>query len=159
MFFLRETNPPLFAGEKSCMDHKIYEFDIKKEDYMLKQFVDWDYITTDVYTLVTEDNLAFYLPSGHYVYVGSEDGIVDWILSDELIDRDMEVFVIGKDFDKWKLAQLKLVSVYGMAYYYPVSKSPIPFTDMTGEWLIVNSSVDQYHKLKNHAPNIFFMET
>jgi hypothetical protein len=159
MFFLREVSPPLFAGDKETMDSKIYEFDVKKEDYMLKQFVDWDYITTDIYTLHTDDNRVFYVPSGHYVYVGSEDGIVDWILIDELIDRDVEVFVIHNQFKDWFLKRLYLDNVYATSYYYPVTKNPVPFTDMKGEWMIINSSIDQYHKLKNTRPNIFFMES
>lgn len=159
MFYMRELTPPLLSTRVDTMDQRLYEFDPKKEDYMLKQFVVWDHVDVDFFTLVTDNGVEFYLPSGYYVFAGSESGDVDWILTDELIDRDIEVFVINKEFNNWSLQNLSLTHVTDQEFYYPDTKNPVPMTDMTGDYTVIVSSIDQYHKLKNMPSNVFFSES
>lgn len=156
MFYLREQHPPLWAGDKAVMDQQFYEFDVKKEDYFLKQFISWDRISTDIYTMQTDRGQEFYVPAGFYVFVGSEDGSVDWVLSDELVDRDIETFVISAEFNRWELKVMRVTAITPHFFYYPFTKNPVPITNMNANEVIIISSVDQYHKLKKHAPSMFF---
>jgi hypothetical protein len=159
MFYLSDKDgSPVFAGDPSCMNHRIFEFDPKKLDYFLKQFLMWDRITSDVYTMKGE-TAEFYIPSGFYIYVGSWDGATDWVPIEELIDRDITVFVMSQNMDDWRLETLSVVGVTEQSFYYPVTKSPMPVSNIGGKRVFLMSSVDQYHKFKDQPPNIFFVDT
>lgn len=158
MFYLTPNQgSPAFAGDSEVMNHKIFEFDPKKLDYFPKQHLIWDRITSDIYT-VKIGNFEFYVPAGVYVYSGSWDGVTDWIPIEELIDRDITVFTMAEGMDDWRLDPIELESVSEQSYFIPTSKNPIPISNINGSRVILISLIDQYHKFKDHPPNIFFAE-
>jgi hypothetical protein len=155
MFYIRETNEVESAFNEDCVNHKYFEYKPDKDDYLLTYNVSWDEMLTDIYQFrVGMKNL--FIPSGIYLFCGDEFGTSDWILSDEIIGRDIPIFTSNIDMTGWKSVIPKLVNTFPETFYYPLSKNPIPVADQTGTITIVTSRVDQYHKLSDRDFGSFF---
>lgn len=157
MNFISPETLPISASDPSCMERLSFEFSNEKEDYFAVWHNIWDYITTEAFT-VSVGGKEFQIPSGTYVLCGCMGGSQDWIQIDELLGREIEVLVIGSNFKSWTMATPVLKKHDPVvSFYSPMTKMPIPIIDDTGESIIIISSVDQYHKLKDRDYDIFFV--
>lgn len=158
LYLSPEGFSPLQGVERVSIYERIFEFDPGARDYVYKRFLLWDKITSDVFTLKTNiTNTTIYVPSGFYVFVGSDEGASDWIMVDELIGRDIEVFCISSDFNDFVLETVSLTSVVETTFYYPMTKNPIPVTDLYNKKVFLCCSSDPYLRLKSIPVGEFFV--
>lgn len=157
MFYVNEKDGPLDSRLASSLNHRYFVFDCDKEDYMLQWSLGWERVTTSAYTM-NIGGKKFVIPSGMYILCGCEGGSQDWVLVDEIIDRPIDVFLIGKNFRGWSLSGAVTTEVNERSFFIPMNlKTPFPIIDPTGEKIVVVSQCDMYHKLKDRDYDIFFI--
>lgn len=138
------------------LGQKFFEFCPVSDDYFLNFHFNWDVVTSTVYVF-TSGRFTFQIPSGFYIFIGCPTGLNDWILIDEIIDRDIEVFVMPTSLGSWSLQEFQLKDIMTIEYVYPSTKNPVPMLDETGKVCVIASPVDQYHKFKNKDDNCLFV--
>ena len=134
---------------------RIFEFDVNKEDYMLRYFSTWEETIGEF--IIDVGGYRYMIPSGVYIYCGCESGSTDWVMIDEMINRDISVFQMDTDFGSWDLSEIKLHSMTKQTIYLPSTKNPLPIADVSGTRTIVMAYHDMYHKLKDKDYGILFV--
>jgi hypothetical protein len=147
MYYLTEGDMALDAKDIDSINHHVYDFCPAKEDYFLNFFVSWNKIESDMYKFII-GSWRFEIPSGVYVFAGCEAGVGDWILSDELVGRDLDFFTLSPSCNKWSFEEHLIESSYKGVYYYPNTKNPMPLVDESGSRMILIAQTDQYSKMK-----------
>ena len=157
MKFLTTNDRSIDANDPSSIGEYVYEYDVEKEDWMLRQRVLWDKIISDVYTFRL-GSYRFKIPSGIYIYTGDYGGCMDWIISDEIIGRDLEVYIMPTSLTSWNLEKPVLESVTTDAtFFMPSVKTPLAYVDQSGTKTIFASVNDQYHAMKNNSFSTMFV--
>jgi hypothetical protein len=135
----------------------VYDYDIKKSDYFLRHRAQWE-VTKPEYAIEVGGK-RYHLPSGIYLFCGCEYGSTDWVLIDEIINRDIPVFQMDNDFQSWELHQVNLSQNQSVPteLYLPVTKSPLPVSDVSGTRCIIIAYHDMYHKLKDLDATALFV--
>jgi hypothetical protein len=154
MNYLGEYNKVVDGAKRENLDQRIFEFNLKpdKEDYFLNYFLNWDRVVGDVYTLKIGGH-TFQIGAGLYVFVGCEDADGDWAIIDEIIGRDIQIFMTTPNMTSWSFEEPSLLGINSNGgYYFPSSRNPIPVVSNDGEAIIMVSVVDQYrsHKGRDH---------
>jgi len=155
MYFVREINKPVNAQLSTALDYRIFEFCKKREDYFLTTFVNWEKRDVDMYRFKLGSSFID-LPSDFYVYIGSAEGVFDWVLVDSLVEHQADVVVMPFEMNSWSLETAELTGTYTSNVYYPVTNNIIPITNLDGTKHLLLSSVDPYHKFKNKPFDLFF---
>lgn len=156
MFYIDGNDRPCSSLSADVIEKRLFHFDVDKEDYFLRYFITWDKVQTDMYRLDL-DGCIFSIPSGVYILCGCDGGSQDWILVDEIVGRPIEIILINNNYRSWSFCRPVVTDVHNDVYYAPMTKSPIPITDSSSKKVIIISSVDQYHKLKDRDYDIFFV--
>jgi len=156
MYYIGERDVQLDASEPSVVSSRIYEFCPVDEDYFTMLTVFWNEYNGTIYHFNIGDHL-FKVPAGMYICVGCESGNIDWILSDELIDRGMTAILMTHEFKLDGFSEIRMIGYESGSMFVPSSKNPLPVTSEVGNHLILVSSVDQYHKYKNKDYVTFFV--
>ena len=134
---------------------RIFEFDVSKDDYILKYISNWEETVGEY--IIEVGGLRYTIPSGVYIYCGCESGSTDWVLIDEMINRDISVFQMDIDFGSWELSRLELRGMTEQSLFLPSTKNPIPIADITGKKTIVMAYHDMYHKFKDKEFGVLFV--
>lgn len=156
MFYIDENDRPCASSSIDTIEKRLFQFDVDAEDYFLRYFVTWDKIQTDFYRIEL-NGAVFNIPSGMYILCGCDGGSQDWIMVDEIVGRPIEIILINNNYRSWSFCRPVVTDLYNGVCYTPMSKSPIPVTDASGKKVIIVSTVDQYHKLKDRDYDIFFV--
>lgn len=156
MYYIDQNDKPRHRQSDDTIEQRLFYFDNDQEDYLLRYHINWNRLGTTFYKIALEGR-TYDIPSGTYLLCGCDGGSQDWVTVDELIGKPIEVILINKNFRSWSLAFPKLVDHYEGSCYTPMTKSPIPVMDSTGERVIIISFVEQYHKLKDRDYDIFFV--
>lgn len=148
MNYLSADDTPIDATKKDNLDQRIFEFCLKKEDYFLNYFLNWERIIGDVYTLKIGGH-TFTIGTGLYIFIGSEEAS-DWAVLDEIIGRDIQIFTTTPRLSTWSFETPHLMGINPKGeYYYPLSRNPIPVVSHDGEAVIMVSQTDQYRSNKD----------
>ena len=157
MFFLGAGDEPVNAYDPQSIGEYTSEFNMQQEDWMLKQHIIWDSIKSDVFHFRL-GKWKFQIPSGVYLFTGCPSGSMDWIISDEIIGREIEIFIMPPSFTSWSLEIPVLESVqHNAKFFAPSTKNPTAMMDNSVYRCIVTSVNDQYHKMKNKYYNTLFV--
>lgn len=141
---------------ESTVGRRVFDYSIKDEDYLLRHHISWEKVASDY--CISVNGYKFHIPSGMYIFCGCVSGNTDWIMIDELINREVEVFLLSLDFDSWALHQPEFQAFeMNEVVYLPSTKSPLPVADMTGSRAIIISSTDVYHKMKDKDFSAMFV--
>lgn len=158
IYLVRENEPPISALEQDVTCSHFYEFSVEKEDYFYNLRFVWEEITGPVYTFKLNDGSILNLPSGVYVIICDEYGVIDWIMVDEIIGRSIDVMVLSKDFKSWSLERLKLVKLNeDVDYFLPNTTNSIPICNEKGNRNVIISRTDQYSHTRDKLVDIFVM--
>lgn len=157
MFFLGAGDEPVNAYDPQSIGDYTIEFNMQQEDWMLKQHIIWDSIKSDVFHFRL-GKWKFQIPSGVYLFTGCPSGSMDWIISDEIIGREIEIFIMPPSFTSWSLEIPVLESVqHDVKFFAPSTKNPTAMMDNAALRCVVTSVNDQYHKMKNKDYNTMFV--
>lgn len=156
MYLLGAEDKPVDILNHDNIGKKIFEFCPQKEDYFLNFYFNWEKIKSEVFVFKA-GRITFQIPSGFFLFIGSPCGMNDWIMVDEIIDRDIEVFVMPTSLGSWTLQKFQLIDVLELEYIYPQTKNPIPLLDQSGRLCVISSPADQYHKFKNKDDGTLFV--
>lgn len=133
-------------GDDGCLSSWITEFSHEKNDYFLNYRMMWNEMSGDIYRYEI-GNLVVDIPSDMYIMIGDVYGNLDWVTSEEMINRSVDLVVINKDFKQWSLKQPKFVEVMSMELYWPRTKNIIPV--VTGDSVLIFSEKDIYTKTQD----------
>lgn len=148
MQYLRETGETLDAFNKECMDERLFIFSLDDDDYMLKYFVMWDTVFTDIYRF-SVGNTTIDIPSGFFVMCADEEGSFDWVLSDELIGRDVSIMTLTENM-RLKVPEIPSIThSYTEHVYFPSTPNPVMVGSKDKSVFTLVSKIDLYHKTKN----------
>lgn len=140
-------NETLDAQSADTVGKRIFNFDVKAEDYFYQFYPVWDRVESEY--VISINGRRYHLPSGVFVLIATMAGDTDWVLIDELINMDVEVLQMNNDFNNISLYNPKLVKLDDTVLYMPQTKNPIPISDVTGSRTIIISYKDVYHKAKH----------
>lgn len=156
MKYLNGNDQPVDATKQENLSQRIFEFCLKKEDYFLNYFMNWDRVSGDVYTVRIGDH-TFEIGAGLYIFIGTEE-TSDWCIIEELIGRDIQVFTTTPKLTTWRFENLSLVDVnQPTEYYFPQTRNPMPVVSNDGEKIIMVSVVDQYRSTNNRDHLAMFL--
>lgn len=141
---------------QTCLSERFYEFCPQKEDYFLNFYINWSKVRSKVFVFKV-GRIRFHIPTGFYIFVGSADGTTDWMLIDEVVDRNIEAFVTPTSIGSWSLQELELIDYVDMTYFYPDTRNPVPLVDESERYCVIVSAADQYHKFKNKDHGTLFV--
>lgn len=157
MKFLGEGDKIVDCSKQENLDQRVFEFCTKKEDYFLNYFSLWERTIGDVYQ-VRIGNHAFDIGAGLYVFIGCEDADGDWAIIDEIIGRDLQVFMMNTGVSEWDFKTPRLNQLYeNVEYYFPQTRNPMPIVSNDGEKIIMVSVVDQYRSTNNRDHLAMFL--
>lgn len=145
-FITYESTAP--ANHTSAGAH-IFELKLEDNDadYVLNRNYIWEDFRGDVFVFKM-GNTVISIPSSMYIIIGDEMGVVDWIQVDELIDREIDVVVLDREFSGWRLEKLELIDHKTSQHYaLPRTSNALPITD-DGKNCIVMSKRDQQSTLE-----------
>ena len=134
---------------------RIYEFDVQKEDYILKPHLIWDEVIGEY--KISVGGYKYIVPSGVYLFCGDDNGSTDWILVDEIINRDIMVFQMNMDFGEHRVEPIEFDGMCNVSLFMPKTNTPKPIADLSGKRTIVISNHDMYHKLKDLPYDALFI--
>lgn len=146
MFYLNETDEGIDWFSPSCPNNNILEYSTDKEDYFLNYRMIWKEVEADFYEMAMGPDV-FYIPSGFFVLIGDVFGELDWIMSDELIGRDLDCVILTPELTAWSLHQPILRDMIPNTMYWPNTKNIVPVR--SGKSVILLADKDFYHKTKN----------
>lgn len=152
MYFIGEEDISVDAFKRDAINHRILEFNTEKKDLFLQFKMSWDVVNADVYH-VQVGNTIFMIPTGFYVLIGDSYADFDWILVDEMFNRDIEIVTFGVDMFNWRIEEPNLVDFSNEEFHWPMSKHIIPL--QSDSRVIMVSEKDQYHKLKHYQLDMF----
>lgn len=148
---------PINAMDPEVVGKHVFEFDMDRQDWMLRARAIWDEVAATAYTFKIGKH-RFVLPAGVYVYTGCVGGSTDWVLTDEIIGRPIETFVLDTDIHGWTLKRPILESLQeGVKFYLPSIRTPMVAVDTTGTKTIIVSHNDHFHRFKDEDFNVLFM--
>lgn len=143
MNYITDTDKILNWSDRDCLSSWVMEFSHEKNDYFLNYRMMWNEVVGDIFTFNIGGELVD-LPAGFHVMIGDVYGEVDWISSDEMVNRNVDIVIITKTLDNWSLKPAKFVSVKSGSVLWPKTKNIIPMIS-TKNVLIV-SDKDIYTK-------------
>lgn len=156
MFFFIGENEFFNADDSDTVGKHLYEFNIERDDYFYMMRLIWDEILVDVYEFSLDTKNTVMIPSGMYILIADEFGQVDWISVDEIVNRDIEVLVLSKNFSSWTLKSLKLKDMHeNSTIFLPNTKNPMPISNENGQQILIVSKTDQFKNTVNKTVNNF----
>lgn len=144
--FLSVDMSPIDAFAEDCINEMLFEYKTKEEDYMLRYFMNWDVVKARVFTMRIGSSV-FDIPSSFHVMIGDSYGEVDWMMVDEMINREVECVTLGRELETWHLNQPILEDAQDRKFHWPMTQGIIPCE--SGGRVILLSRKDQYHMTKN----------
>lgn len=158
IYLVRENEPPISALEQDVTCSHFYEFSVEKEDYFYNLRFVWEEITGVVYSFKMNDGTILNLPSGVYVIICDEYGVIDWIMVDEIVGRTVDVMILSRDFKSWSIERLKLVQYHeDIDYFLPNTSNALPISNELGNKNVIISRTDQYSHTRDKLVDIFVM--
>lgn len=155
MYYCKEGVAPSPATDIDSTAAHIYEFSVQKEDYFYNLRMSWENITSPAYEL-RFGNSVIVVPSGLYVVLCDESGVIDWVLVDEVIGRDMSIMLLSPNMKSWSIQTPVLVEYHEeYEYYLPKTENALPITNQNNDGVIVVSRADQYSLTKDKLVDIF----
>lgn len=122
----------------------VYELDLSTKDYMLNRSLMWDHFRDDVYVFQI-GNKILNIPATMYILISDEYGTVDWIHVEEIIDRDITVVTLDREFTSWQLHKLELLDQKtSEVYSLPKTSNALPIST-DGDCFVVISKSDQHN--------------
>lgn len=156
MFLINEENQPIDARQEDVMTKRFIEFCTIRDDYFLVTNLLWDVITTELYTFDIGGK-KFEIPAGMYLLCGCASGSQDWIQTEAIIGRPIDVVVMCDQYKRWNLVTPEFVSSRVGTVYYPSTKQPVPLIDPTGKSILISSPIDLHQKMKDKPFDVFFI--
>lgn len=135
------------AKSQDVFGERIFEFDLKRHDYFLTFHPTWDRVVCSYNFKIGRHN--YHIPSGVWVLIGFIAGETDWILSDELINMDVDVVTLSDNLDSIRLYKPKFEGMSTHMIYTPRTKNILPMCDESGSRCILFGRKDLYHQLKD----------
>lgn len=120
------------------------EFSLEKEDYFLNYRLSWKRISGTFYHFRVGDAVVS-IPTGFYVLVTEPFGDLDWVQSDELITRELDLFVSNPELNAWTPVPARFFRQTEETIVWPSSKNIIPM--VTGDITVLLSEKDMYNKM------------
>ena len=158
MRFLTETDKSPSIFDDTSMESRVFVFCPSREDYFLTYNASWRTEKNATVYRFSLGNRYFTIPSCVYVCVACQSGSIDWMLTDDLIGKNMSLLTMSRELKNWKFEELWFSGKENKTYHIPITKNPYPVVDDTrGDLVILVSSVDQYHKFKNFEYSVFFV--
>lgn len=141
--------------EAEVASKRIFEFDLGSKDYILRFYMMWEKVLGQY--IIEVKGKRYIIPSGMYIYCGDINGSVDWILVDEVINRDIMAFQMNTDFGAYGIEPIGLHATCEIPVFLPDTKNPIPIADMSGQSCIIISRHDMYHKTSEFEYDALFI--
>lgn len=152
--FLNVEMNPVDAYDEDSINCMIFEFKPKEEDYLLRQFVTWDVIKAKIFKMKI-GNSVFSIPSSFYIMIGDSYGELDWMMVDEMINREVDCVSLDGKMETWDLHQPELVDVREEVVHWPMTQNIIPCESNRN--VILLSRKDQFHMTKNFLIDSFLL--
>lgn len=143
------------AASQDVIGERIFEYNIKHDDYLFTYHVGWDIVLAEY--VFDVGGYRYTLPSGIYIFSGCPSGAHDWIRVDEIIDRDIDIFQAPIDLNSWTIEKQKLMDVTTEKIYMPQTKNPLPVVDSSGKRCIFISYTDVYTRMKDRDFSSMFV--
>lgn len=122
----------------------VTEFSLEKEDYFLNYRLSWKHVS-GTFNHFKVGDAVISIPSGFFVLVTEPFGDLDWVQSDELVGRSLDLFVANKDMTAWSPTPAKFFKQTKEQVAWPSSKNIIPM--MSGDLVVLLSEKDLYNKM------------
>lgn len=152
--FLSADMSPVDATKEDCINGMLFEFKTKEEDYMLRYFINWDIVSARIFHMKIGNNI-FSIPSSFHVMIGDLYGEVDWMMVDEMINREVECVTFDSELESWSIDPPELIDVSEEKIYWPMTQNIIPCE--SDSRIILMSKKDQYHMTKNFLIDSFLV--
>lgn len=137
------SNDKLVPATVKSSGQYLFELDIEESDYMYHRRLCWDHFRGDVYKFDI-GNTKIEIPSTFYIMITDEYGEIDWIPVDEIIDRDIDVVTVDKDFSAWRMERLVLIDqLVAQDYAFPQTKNAIPIST-DGKRCVIIAKADKH---------------
>lgn len=146
MHYITDTDIMLNWGERGCLNSWITEYSHEKNDYFLNYRIMWNEISGEVYRYKI-GSVEIDIPADIYVMIGDVYGSLDWVSSEEMINRSVDLVVLDPEFKTWTLKTPEFIGVVDKTVYWPRTKNIIPL--VADNNVLILSEKDVYSKTQD----------
>lgn len=145
MNYMTDTDKVIDWRGDECLGSWILEYSHEKNDYFLNYRMLWNEIDSEIHVYKI-GNSIIEIPSDFHIMIGDIYGELDWISSDELINRSVDVVILDREQKNWTLKKASFVAVKQGTVYWPKTKNIIPMN--IDEKILIMSDKDVYNRTK-----------